>query len=64
MSANGLLTVMKDKNIAIEAASFFKASKSRLLDLGILLWRTTKPGNCTMEISKVLAWRKCTQELR
>lgn len=55
MSANGLLTVMQDKIIAIEAASFFKASMLRLLDVNILLWRTTKPGNCTMEISKVFA---------
>ncbi len=60
-SANGLLTVMMDKNIAIEATSCFKTLKSRLLVLNILLLRMTKPGNCMMEISEVFARRKCMQ---
>ena len=55
MSADGPLTVMMDKNIVIEAASFFKTPKPRLLDLNILLLWTTELGNCTMGTSEVLA---------
>ena len=60
-NANGLLMVMMDKNIAIEAAGCFKAPTSRLLALNILLLRMTKPGNCTMETGEVFARRKCMQ---
>ena len=60
-SANGLLTAMMDKNIVIEATSFFKAPKSRLLVLNILLLRMTKPGNCMMGTSEVFARRKRMQ---
>lgn len=55
VSADGSLTVMMGKNIVIEAASFPKTPKPRLLDLNILLLWTTKLGNCTMETSEVLA---------
>ena len=55
VSADGSLTVMMDKNIVIEAASFSRTPKLRLLDLNILLLWTTELGNCTMETSEVLA---------